>query len=96
MVRNDVPQVAMYQIITLFVGNKTLFYVNIYGSYKLLKNSPFFGPTCMYDAVACNTGVFYRVFLVLPCTSYKSVYISLTLDHSTPVSVSTSVGYINC
>ena len=27
---------------------RTLFYVNIYGSFKLSKNSPFFGPPCTY------------------------------------------------
>ena len=27
---------------------RTLFYVNIYGSYKLLKTVRFFGPPCMY------------------------------------------------
>ena len=27
---------------------RMLFYVNIYGSYKLSKNSPFFGPPCIY------------------------------------------------
>ena len=26
---------------------RTLLYVNIYGSYKLSNNSPFFGPPCM-------------------------------------------------
>jgi len=26
---------------------RTLFYVNIYGSYKLSKNSPVFGPPCI-------------------------------------------------
>ena len=27
---------------------RTLFYVNIYGSYKLLKTVRFFGPPCIY------------------------------------------------
>jgi len=26
---------------------RTLFYINIYGSYKLSKNSPVFGPSCI-------------------------------------------------
>ena len=30
---------------------RTLFYVNIYGSYKLSKNSPVFGPPC----IMCST-----------------------------------------
>ena len=29
---------------------RTLFYVNIYGSHKLLKQSGFFGPPCIYMA----------------------------------------------
>ena len=32
---------------------RTLFYVNIYGSYKLSKNSPFFWPTLYYMASVC-------------------------------------------
>ena len=32
----------------IHMENRTLLYVNIYGSYKLLKNSPLFGPACIY------------------------------------------------
>ena len=34
---------------------RTLFYVNIYGSYKLSKNSPvFFGPPCIFSSCSAH------------------------------------------
>ena len=61
---------------------RTLFYVNICGSYKLLKNSPVFWPT-LYKLHKTH------VFIVVQSPSIYSIYVNIT-------GASWSNNYLNC
>ena len=55
---------------------RTLFYVDIYGSFKLSKNRPFFGPPCtsgfMDDVTFGHTGPYGDMWKAEPVTYYPS------------------------
>ena len=71
---------------------RTLFYVNIYGSYKLSKTVRFFGPPFSYNTLLC-IAAFWQLLIMIEyqsinqkirefSLSYTAILVS-TVDHVT-------------
>ena len=68
-------------------GYRTLFNVNIYESYKLSKNSPFFGPPCtwtpcLYRTAAASQAKF-QLWLFYSLPAWRQISLSVTLGDFT-------------